>query len=160
MDPQSLEYLLSVFAQNGQQQQGQDGGESPYGKGAIAFIQSLAEYLQGEQGRKEERWNFGQRKDLYDNLRWGELNKPAVGKTDLSAIMAKIQQSMQPGFSDMSWGASRAAGMGSPQTYRMYAKERLPVEAGATADLDKWAIMMNENKKMSLAQILANLTRG
>jgi len=140
---------------------GMGGGVNPYVAGGGQALSFLSDWLGGGQQRKQQSWRFGQQKDLYDKIRWGMLGRDAVSDQRVGSIRGKVRESMQPAFADMSWMAQRkGGGLSSPQASRMYAQERLPVEAGISADLQKWQTETNIRSEEGLLQLLAMLSGG
>jgi hypothetical protein len=137
------------------------GGVNPYMAAGGDVLGYLADYLGGGEQRKQERWRFGQQKDLYDDIRWNRLGRDAVSDQKVGNIRSNIRESMQPAFADMNWMAQRkGGGLSSPQSSRMYAQARLPVEAGISADLQKWQTETNIRSEEGLLQLLAMLSGG
>lgn len=131
-------------------------------EGSGDMMQALAAYFGGAEGRKQQKWNFGQRKDLYDLLRWHTYGKQkdVIDPKKMSMMQGQFRQSMQPAFADMLFNASRGGGMNSRQTSRMYARQRMPLEGGYLANLQKMNIGMTQNRDDNLLRLMASLTGG
>ena len=153
-DPMTIQALMMMM----QQQQDQQGGNEYLQAGQMG-MQALGGLIDTPQ-KKHGRWKTGMSKELGDLIRWTLMNREAVSAKDVSGIRSNVRQSMQPVFADMSWGASRGAGLSSPQSHRMYAQQRLPIEAGITADLDKWRTNTNIGYQQNLRGLLAMMTGG
>jgi hypothetical protein len=141
----------------------QGGGQvNPWLMAAQQGLSGAAEYWGNEQQRRQDRWAFGQRKDLYDLIRWKRLGKegPVISPQMIQQMVANWRQAMQPGFADMSWGASRGAGLSSPQSHRMYAQQRTPVEGGFIQGLMQQNVGLTQRRDENYLRLLAQLSRG
>jgi hypothetical protein len=125
-------------------------------------MQAAGGYLAGGEERKKQRWQFGQMKDLYDLLRWQTYGKqgPVISPQMMNQLVSQYRKSMQPAFADMSWGASRGAGLSSPQSHRLYAKQRMPLEGGFIQALMQQNIGMTQQRDQNLLRLMAGLAGG
>lgn len=130
--------------------------------GGGSALSALGNWIGGGQQRKEQEWSHGQRKDLYNLLRWHTYGKqgPVISPQQMSRMQGQWRQSMQPGFADALWGASRHAGMSSPQTWNMYMKQRMPLEAGFMQALMQQNIGMTQQRDQNLLRLMAGLAGG
>jgi len=131
-------------------------------QGAGDALQSLAQYFGNSGTRKMQKWSFDQRKDLYDLLRRHTYGKqgPAISPDQMNRIMNSWRESMGPTFANMSYAASRNAGIRSGQTYTMLAQQRLPLEAGFRSTMEQKNVDMTQQQKQFLLQMMAQLTGG
>jgi len=58
---------------------------------------------------------------------------------------------------NMLWGASRNAGLSSPQTWNMFMKNWMPMQAGFANDISMQNIGMTQQRDAGLRQLLARL---
>jgi len=114
------------------------------------------------QGNKEARWNFGQRKNLYDLFRWNKYGKtgPVIGNNQMNAFNANFLRSMAPIFAKMSGGASAMGASGSPDIKRMLANAMIAPTAQFNLDLNKYNVGMTENRNRAWEQLMAGLVGG
>ena len=126
-------------------------------------LQALAQYFGGAQTRKQQKWNYGQRKDLYDMLRWHTYGKQGdvIDPKKMAQMTNQWRQSMQPAFAAMLRSAGKASGGPSAgQTQSIYAKQRLPLEGGYLAGLQKMNIGLTQRRDEGLLRLMAALTGG
>ena len=131
-------------------------------QGAGDSMQALAQYFGDAETRKQQKWSFGQRKDLYDLLRWHTYGKQGMAITpeQMTRIMNSWRDSMKPTFAGMSHAASRNAGMRSGQTQNLLAQQRLPLEAGFRGAMEQKNLDMTQQQKQFLLQMMAQLAGG
>lgn len=141
----------------------QGGQTNPWLMAAQQGLAGAAEFWGGAQQRRQDRWSFGQRRDLYDEIRWKRLGKegPVISPQMIQQMIGRWRQSMQPAFADMSWGASRGGGgLSAPQSQRLYARERMPLEGGFIQGLMQQNIGLTQRRDQNYLQLLAQLSGG
>lgn len=146
-----MQQLMEMF--------GKSGG-NPYLAAGQKGLEFLFNYMSGGEQRKQEKWKFGQQKDLYDFIRWNQMNQPAVSSQQTSMIRGNARRSLVPQRRNMLWRAGQSGGgMGSEQTQNMFLQNYLPIEARQSVGIDQWAQGMNLQKKQGELALLAGLTR-
>ena len=126
-------------------------------------MQAAGSHLAGGQERKKQRWQFGQMKDLYDMLRWQTYGKkgPVISPQMMKQMMSQYRQSMQPAFADISHATSRGGGgLSAPQSQRLYAQQRMPLEGGFMQALMQQNIGMTQQRDQNLLRLMAGLAGG
>jgi len=127
-----------------------------YGAGA------LGDYAAGAQGRKQSRWGFGQRKDLYDMLRWKTYGKQGdvIDPAKMTQLMSLFKQGMQPQMDKMTWQAGRHTGLSSPESQRMMMGQIMPLLAQFQGGLMQQNIGMTQERDMNLLRLMSQLAGG
>jgi len=118
--------------------------------------------LSDTQADKQNRWSFGQRKDLYNMLRWNMYGKSGdvLPQGQQQQMLANYRAFMKPQMGNMLWGASRNAGLDSKQTWNMFMQNWLPLQAGFANQLGMQNVSMTQNRNRAWEQLMASLVGG
>ena len=121
----------------------------------------LADYFGGMEQRKQQKWGFDQRKDLYNMLRWGgNIDKPVVSQTMLNTLQNRNYDALAPVRSNMSYAAPRCGGARSGQMQNMFAQNYFPIAAQTSNQNQQWAVGLNEQRRQYILNLLSQLTGG
>lgn len=135
---------------------------NPYIAGGAAGIGALGDYAAGGQQRAQSRWGFGQRKDLYDMLRWKTYGKQGdvIDPAKMTQLLSLFKQGMQPQMDKMTWQTGRQTGLSSPESQRMMMSQLMPLLAQFQGGLMQQNIGMTEQRDEGLRRLMAQLAGG
>jgi hypothetical protein len=126
-------------------------------QGVGGLLQAL--FSGGEQ-RRHEKWQHGQQRRLMDMF-GGQLGSgPVINPDQMNRLQSYFTQGMQPQMDKIGYGASRHAGLASPESHRLTANAQMPLMAQFLGNLSQQNISMTQNRDMMLRQLMAALTRG
>jgi len=133
-------------------QLGFTGGMNPWLMGGSMLAQGLGGLIDTQQ-KKDQRWQSGQVRDMYDQLRWN--NQPFQG-ANIDRQMGNFQQSLN--LPQMMANASRYSGISSPESQKLYGGNLMRLLSGRRGQLedqntqyqfqDKW------NRQNMMSQLL------
>lgn len=128
---------------------------------ATQGLGGLLESLFGNREQKRhEKWQHGQARDLMSMFR-GQLGSgPVIDPQQMNRLRSYFTQGMQPQMDQIGYGASRHAGLSSPESHRLTANAQMPLMAQFLGNLSQQNIGMTQNRDAMLRQLMAALVRG
>ncbi len=132
------------------------------GYGALGLAEGAANYLGGAGERAEKRWGFGQRKDLYDMLRWHTYGKQGdvIDAARMNELLAQFRMANKPTQNRIAAGAGRFSGMRSPETWKMMSEQAVGPESEFMGDLALKNIQMTQDRDQNILRLMAMLSSG
>ena len=119
---------------------------------------SLGDWLGGGDQRKHMRQQMSRQTDLYNLFRYGgQLGQDVISPRLMQQMLSNYRQMMGPQMANQLWGASRHAGLSSPQTWRMFMQQWLPQQAGFANQLGMQNIGLTQQRDAGIRSLLARL---
>jgi len=126
--------------------------------GGSQALGSLGDWLGEADQRRHTRQRMGRQTDLYNMFRYGgQMGRDVINPQMMQKMIANYRQMMQPQMANQLWGASRHAGLSSPQTWRMFMQQWMPQQAGFANQLGMQNISLTQQRDAGLRQLLTRL---